>query len=33
MDTQTDAWTRLIDNLWQANPISRLVPLSPGDGP
>src|SRR5438874_1192696 len=33
MDTaaQTDAWSRLIDDLWQANPMSRLVPLSPGE--
>jgi polyhydroxyalkanoate synthase subunit PhaC len=29
--TQLDAWSRLIDDLWQANPMSRLVPLSPGE--
>jgi polyhydroxyalkanoate synthase subunit PhaC len=29
--TQTDDWSRLIDDLWQANPMSRLVPLSPGE--
>ena len=29
--SQTDAWSRLIDELWQANPMSRLVPLSPGE--
>ena len=27
----SDAWSGLIDSLWQANPMSRLVPLSPGD--
>src|SRR5712692_6639253 len=27
----SDAWSRLIDDLWQANPISRLLPLSPGE--
>ena len=26
-----DAWTRLIDQMWQANPLSQLVPLSPGE--
>ncbi|MDQ6672990.1 MAG: class I poly(R)-hydroxyalkanoic acid synthase [Chloroflexota bacterium] len=31
MDAPTDAWTRMIDNLWQANPMSRLLPLSPGE--
>ena len=29
--TQADAWTRMIDDLWHANPMSRLVPLSPGE--
>ena len=32
MDTQsTDGWSTLIDTLWQANPMSRLLPLSPGE--
>ncbi len=31
MDAHTDAWTRMIDYLWQANPMSRLLPLSPGE--
>ncbi|MGI9149308.1 MAG: PHA/PHB synthase family protein [Chloroflexota bacterium] len=26
-----DGWSQLIDTLWQANPLSRLVPLSPGE--
>jgi polyhydroxyalkanoate synthase subunit PhaC len=29
--TQSDAWTRLIDDLWQANPMSKLLPLNPGE--
>jgi polyhydroxyalkanoate synthase len=29
--TQADAWSRMIDDLWHANPMSRLVPLSPGE--
>jgi polyhydroxyalkanoate synthase len=32
MDTpSTDRWSTLIDALWQANPMSRLLPLSPGE--
>jgi polyhydroxyalkanoate synthase subunit PhaC len=27
----SDAWTRLVDEFWQANPLSSLVPLSPGE--
>src|SRR5216683_1088972 len=26
-----DSWSKLIDDLWQANPMSRLLPLSPGE--
>jgi len=28
---QPDTWSRMIDDLWHANPMSRLVPLSPGE--
>src|SRR5213078_3215959 len=31
MTHEVDAWTRLIDDLWQANPMSRLVPLNAGE--
>ena len=27
----SDAWARLIDDLWDTNPMSRLLPLSPGE--
>jgi len=27
----SDAWARLIDDLWETNPMSRLLPLSPGE--
>ena len=27
----SDTWSRLIDNLWQTNPMSRLLPISPGE--
>src|SRR5438105_873971 len=27
----SDVWERMIDDLWKANPISRLLPLSPGE--
>src|SRR5919199_4031215 len=26
-----DAWERMIDDLWKANPMSRILPLSPGE--
>jgi polyhydroxyalkanoate synthase len=26
-----DVWTKLIDDMWQANPMSRLVPLNAGE--
>jgi hypothetical protein len=26
-----DAWGRLIDELWHANPMSKLLPLSPAE--
>lgn len=29
--TPADAWARMIDGLWQANPMSTLLPLSPGE--
>src|ERR1700687_5376507 len=28
--TQADGWSRMIDDLWHAHPLSKLVPLSPG---
>ena len=32
MDTpDADRWNKLIDDLWQANPMSRLLPFSPGE--
>src|SRR5919204_2137842 len=31
LPADSDAWVRLIDDLWQANPMSRLLPLSPGE--
>jgi polyhydroxyalkanoate synthase subunit PhaC len=31
MTPDTDAWFELIDDLWEANPLSRLVPLAPGE--
>ena len=27
----SDAWARLIDDLWDTNPMSQLLPLSPGE--
>jgi polyhydroxyalkanoate synthase len=27
----SEAWERMIDDLWKANPMSRLLPLSPGE--
>ena len=27
----SEAWERMIDDLWNANPMSRLLPLSPGE--
>jgi polyhydroxyalkanoate synthase subunit PhaC len=27
----SEAWERIIDDLWKANPMSRLLPLSPGE--
>ena len=29
--TESDRWSKLIDDLWQANPMSRLLPFSPGE--
>jgi polyhydroxyalkanoate synthase subunit PhaC len=29
--TESDFWVRMIDDLWQANPMSRLVPLNAGE--
>src|SRR5215216_7874901 len=28
---EPDEWTRLIDDLWRANPASSLLPISPGE--
>ena len=30
-EVSSDVWERMIDDLWKANPISRLLPLSPGE--